>query len=123
MRFLNSALVFLAGAATVVVLVVLLNQGTVAPIAYGVLSDRMVVVRVLGAPGVRCDIAKVDESPQDVRIAAKCYPPPFSSGELSGVPLWFVVKLQDPLAGRSVIDGSGSPAERCSDQLCGAASG
>lgn len=120
---LKWAAAFLGGAATAVLLAALLDQGESVPIRYGVLSAHTVVVEVIHAPGVRCGLAGVEESPQDIRILARCYPPLFFSGSLAAVPRWYVVKLHEPLAGRSVMDGSGTPAEECSDQLCGAASG
>jgi hypothetical protein len=119
-QLLKLVLSFLAGLGTAVLLAALLNIGEVEAIQYGVVSERTIVVQVVSAPGVRCGITDVDESPQQVRIVAMCYRPFFFSAPLSGVPRWFVVKLQDPLAGRSVIDGSRSPAAECSDPLCGA---
>lgn len=68
-----------------------------------------------------CGIATTVESTDRVQIVAECREPFVPPGNRSalGIPYEFVVALDEPLGGRRVIDGLGSPGERCPVPRCG----
>lgn len=83
-------------------------------IGYWSIDDRTLGVVVLDSPNLSCAVAGVDESVDAVRIHARCNERVIPvSGTGMAQQYVFQVALQVPLAGRSVYDGTGTPAQAC----------
>jgi hypothetical protein len=120
-RIASYILVLVVGVLAGMLVPNLVNPSQVKAIAYGVLAENTLMVRVISSPKARCEVNEVDQSPTTVRIVIGCEEP-LGSQPLDAVSRFLVVRLQAPLGSRAVVDGFGNPAEMCSDTLCGAAS-
>jgi hypothetical protein len=80
---------------------------------YRVVDDLTVVAGTISGPGATVGVTNVTETPSTVTITVSTFL--FELGPQAGVgyPYESVAKLQDPLEGRTVIDGSsGLPVQR-----------
>ena len=84
------------------------------PFGYWAIDDRTIGVVVLDSPTLSCDVARVDESSDAVRIHAQCSERVIPVSQ-AGMAQQYVmsVTLKAPLEGRTVYDGSGSLAQLC----------
>jgi hypothetical protein len=84
------------------------------PVAYWIIDARTLGVVVAEGISIECEVARVDEASDSVRIWAQCLEPllpvPMAAALTFNV---FQVDLQAPLANRSVIDGSGNAGALC----------
>jgi hypothetical protein len=84
------------------------------PLAYWPVDDRTLGVVVLEGIYIECEIARIDESADTVRIWAECLEPllpvPMAAALHFNV---FQVALAGPLANRTVLDGLDNPGELC----------
>jgi len=88
-------------------------------VSYWAIDDRTLGVIVLDALSIKCAVSDVTETAQDVRIDANCAEPFLSTGSAGAAQRnEFQIELENPLANRSVFDGLGNPARRCSTQQC-----
>jgi hypothetical protein len=84
------------------------------PVAYWIIDARTLGVVVAEGISIECEVARVDEASDSVRIWAQCLEPllpvPMAAALTFNV---FQVELQAPLANRSVLDGSGNAGTLC----------
>jgi hypothetical protein len=84
------------------------------PVAYWIIDARTLGVVVAEGISIECEVARVDEASDSVRIWAQCLEPllpvPMAAALTFNV---FQVDLQAPLANRSVLDGSGNAGTLC----------
>jgi hypothetical protein len=114
LRWLPISVAGVAGAGVILYVGLQLRQPVERPLAYWPIDARTLGVLVGDAVNLSCDIARVDESSDAVRIHARCWervlgvPGP---GMLQ--PYLLEVTLQAPLGHRTVYDGSGNPGRSC----------
>ena len=84
------------------------------PVAYWIIDARTLGVVVAEGISIECEVARVDEASDSVRIWAQCLEPllpvPMAAALTFNV---FQVDLPAPLANRSVLDGSGNAGTLC----------
>lgn len=114
-----SAILVLSGALAGILIYRTLTQLQIRSVGYGILGEQTLMVRVMGEPSVSCWVADLEETAERVRIVAGCRAALGSAPE-DAVSNFFVVRLKTLLGARSVVDGLGNPAEKCSDPMCGA---
>ena len=114
--------VALVGALLVIAVVVPLVAGSwpsQRPVSYWEIEDRYLGLMVIGGPASTCFVESTDETSTEVRISVKCGEPLITIGSTgAGYRYFFEVLLEEPLAGRLVIDGTGAPATRCAKPRC-----
>jgi len=88
-------------------------------IDYWIVDDQTLGVGVVGGIHETCSITKTTETAVEVRVTAQCREPFFpGAGTAVGFEYEFVVRLDEPLDNRVVVDGSGNPAHRCTYPGC-----
>jgi hypothetical protein len=80
---------------------------------YRVVDERTLVVGTVTGPGAWTRVTSVTETPVTVTITVSSLLVQFGPGAAVGVPVESAAKLHDPIASRTVIDGSsGLPVQR-----------
>jgi len=83
-------------------------------LAYWLIDGQRLGVVVLDAPDLACDVARVDETSDAVRIHAQCQERVIPVPQPAMVQQYvFEVALHEPLGARTVFDGLGNLAELC----------
>jgi hypothetical protein len=89
-------------------------------ISYWIIDDRTIGVEALDGPNETCAVARTLETSTDVVVVVECQRPFLSAGSTgAGYPYQFVVPLETPLAGRTVLDAFAAPAALCAAARCG----
>jgi hypothetical protein len=80
---------------------------------YRVVDERTLVVGTVTGPGAWTRVTSVIETPSTVTITVSSLLVQLGPGTAVGVPVESTAKLRDPIASRTVIDGSsGLPVQR-----------
>ena len=84
------------------------------PLAYWIIGEGTLGVVVAEGIYIKCEVVRVDEASNSVRIWAQCLEPllpvPMAAALTLNV---FHVDLQAPLAERTVLDGAGNAGTLC----------
>ena|SRR5438094_631632 len=84
------------------------------PVAYWIIDARALGVVVAEGIDIECEVVRVDEASDAVRIWAQCLEPLLPVPMAAALSLnVFHIDLRAPLAERSVLDGSGNAGTLC----------
>lgn len=73
---------------------------------YRLIGDRTLVVGTITGPGSWTRVGSVTETPTSVVVAVRSFDYPFLPRSGVGVPIEFVLTLNEPLGERAVVDAS-----------------
>jgi hypothetical protein len=114
LRWALGLLIALLVLATVVYVGLLVRWPVEKTLAYWLIDGQTLGVVVLDAPDLTCDVARVDEASDAVRIHAQCQERVIPVPQPAMVQQYvFEVALHESLGARTVYDGSGNLAESC----------
>ena len=88
------------------------------PASYWIVDDRSIGVMIQSGGGLTCGIASAAETLTEIRLRSECYEPWLSLGGTADLKLTVVLQqLAAPVGSRVVIDGRGTAARQCADEV------